>query len=206
MNMQSNKTIRFSLRRFHHRGGFTLIETVVAILILSLSIGALLTLTAGGFFSVRYARNQIVADNLVQESLEYIRNSRDSAKLAGTPWATWLGTLNVNASGVSQGVSPLTSGCYSAQGCIVDPYASVLVKACSGTCPYVAFYSNQSFYGYAGASYPFGVASSVPTTYVRKITAQLSDSNNQLTITASITWLNGTSPKTVTQSLLLTNW
>lgn len=57
--------------------GFTLIETLIAVFILTLTIGGLLTLAANGYFSVRYARNQIVANNLLQESLEYIRNSRD---------------------------------------------------------------------------------------------------------------------------------
>lgn len=190
----------------HDQRGFTLVETVVAILILSLSIGSLLTLAAGGFFSVRYARNQIVADNMVQESLEYFRNSRDTAVLQETTWSTWLQTFNVNDAGVM--VDPVTPiGCFATAGCSVDPYTDgPKILACNGTCPTTLLFPDEGFYGYRTGSYPFGSGTPpVATTYVRRINAEMAGPD-QVLITATISWRNGTALKTVSQSMMLSNW
>jgi Tfp pilus assembly protein PilV len=200
------KSIVYKNKYKRHQAGFTLVETVIAILILSLSIGSLLTLTAGGFFSVRYARNQIVADNLLQEALEYVRNSRDTAVQQGGSWATWLGTLNVDGSGVSIDLgSP--SGCFVSDGCTIDPYTQdPKIRACSGQCPVTLFYPDEGFYGYATGTYPFsGGTSPVSTTYRRTVTTELITAD-ELVVEATIQWQNGTTTKSVTQSLLLTNW
>ena len=180
-----------------HQAGFTLIETVIAILILSLSIGALLTLSAGGLFSVRYARNQIVADNLAQEGLEFLRNYRDTASIREVSWTDW--------------TESLPSGCFQDDGCRIDPYTegSSLV-ACSGACPGIVLYQfpdAPGFYGYSNGDYPFSTlgVTQLPTTYVRTIRFEQPD-HNQLVVTSTITWRNGNATKTVSQSLLLTNW
>lgn len=203
----NNKT--FSTRQ---NSGFTLIETVIAILILSLSIGALLTLSAGGFFSIRYARNQIVAYNLMQESLEYIRNSRDSAILQAQPWSTWKNTLSVDGNGNQSGTN---NGCFASGGCTVDPYVNTgfSIKACSTNCQTVYFYpanpsdsSSKSFYGYLGASYAnISGITPVATTYVKKVTATTDPSGNVL-VTSTVSWRNGSSTKTISQPMLLTGW
>ena len=191
--------------------GFTLIETVIATLILSVSVGALLTLAAGGFFSVRYARNQIVADNLLQETLEYVRKSRDDAFLQGITWATWLSTFNVDENGDL--VDPSSPrGCFSGEGCFVDPYTSdPKIKECpGGVCPSVVFFplSSGGFYGYGdGGGYPFsGAAQPITTTYVRRVTVSQPTSDQELVVTATISWRNGATQKSTTQSTLLTNW
>jgi prepilin-type N-terminal cleavage/methylation domain-containing protein len=191
----------------NNNGGFTLIETVVAILILSLSIGALLTLSAGGFFSVRYARNQIVADNLAQEALEYIRNTRDTAFIQGTSWDTWLTTLNVDTGGNQVALST-PSGCFDTDGCIVDVYdVLVKIRACTATCAVTVLYPDEGFYGYEAGDYPFsGGTSPIQTTYQRKIVVTRPSSPDQVLVTAIITWQNGSTTKTISQSLMMSNW
>lgn len=187
-------------------GGFTLIETIVAVLILSLSIGGLLALAAGGFYSVKYARNQIVANNLLQESLEYIRNSRDSAFIQGLTWAQWQDSLQTNSSGSQTGVD--TDGCFNTNGCTVNPYTgSAQVKQCAGTCPYIFYFPDNGFYGY-NVSYPFTPTTQpYQTSFIRKIYITLSSSSSdQAIVTGSITWLNGSTSKTVIQKMLITNW
>lgn len=193
-------------KQTHLSNGFTLIETIVAIFILSLSIGALLTLTTGGIFSVRYARNQIVADNLLQESLEYIHNSRDTALQRGQTWNQWLGSLYVNSVGTVQMPFDLSNprGCFTTNGCVVDPYVSRPIRECAGSCQPIQFYPDYGFYGY-DSFYPFGQASSIITSYVRKITARLTAAG-ELVVTAEITWKNGSATKTIEQSMILTDW
>lgn len=189
--------------------GFTLVETLVAILILTMTVGALLTLAAGGFFSVRYARNQIVADALAQESLEYLRNSRDTAIAQGVPWGGWVESLTVDEDGNPQGYGS-DRGCFSKNGCIVDPYTRLAkLRECREECENILFYERIGFYGYE-TEYPDPVAGNEAyrTSFIRTVTAAFSeaDPDNQVIITARLTWLNGTNSKTISQSMILTNW
>lgn len=57
--------------------GFTLIETLVAISLLSVAIAAPMALTSQSLSSAYYARDQITAYNLAQEGLEAVRALRD---------------------------------------------------------------------------------------------------------------------------------
>ncbi len=59
-------------------GGFTLLETLVAITILVLSIVGPMTVASKGLQSAIYAKNEITAFYLGQEAIEYIRNARDT--------------------------------------------------------------------------------------------------------------------------------
>jgi type II secretory pathway pseudopilin PulG len=189
--------------------GFTLVETLIAILILTLSIGALLSLAAAGFYSVRYSRNQIVANNLLQESIEYIRNTRDTSFQQGGTWVSWQNDiLSVDVAGNSTGTG--TDGCFSANGCYIDPYTTdTKIKQCDNTqCPFVLYYPDNSFYGY-NATYPFitNVTAPFKTSFVRTIKIKPSIATpDQLVLTANISWLNGTSPKQVSQTILIANW
>lgn len=189
---------------------FTLIETLVAIAILAAAVGALLTLAAGGYFSVRYAKNDIVANNLLQESIEYIRNNRDTNMHQGTEgWETWLTRLNVDTVGTQIPLGSGTRGCFGATGCTVDAYlGGANFKECSGACTPLLFYPSQQFYGY-NESYPHisGGAAPYTTSFVRTIYAERSSVDpSQLLITATITWKNGTQNKTLSQKVIITDW
>jgi len=58
--------------------GFTLIETLVAISLLSIAIVAPMSLTSQSLSAAYYARDQITAFNLAQEGLESVRAIRDA--------------------------------------------------------------------------------------------------------------------------------
>jgi type II secretory pathway pseudopilin PulG len=199
MHTNIKKQPTSSARCYGASKGFTLIETLIAIFILTLTVGGLLTLAANGYFSVRYARNQIVANDLVQESLEFIRNSRDTSAQQNETWAQWVSQFSKN-------------DCFTANGCIVDPYASSplqVVRPADGSM--IAFYPDTGFYGYATSAYPAslnsqGATAPYLTTYVRTITMQQAADPNQLTITATVQWLNGVSKEQTAQSILITNW
>ena len=61
--------------------GFTLVETLVAISILSLSIIATFTAVQNGIQSSTVAKDQTTAFYLAQEAMEYIKNIRDENAL-----------------------------------------------------------------------------------------------------------------------------
>jgi prepilin-type N-terminal cleavage/methylation domain-containing protein len=125
--------------------GFTLIETMVAIFILTLALSALLTLTSNSIFSARYARNEITANYLAQEVADYIRNDRDSVVFnQKTSWTNFLNTY---------GYAGLNT-CFSASGCYFEPanMSSFPQTVCAGVvCPYLNYdetAGSNDFYTY----------------------------------------------------------
>ncbi len=66
-------------------GGFTLIETLVAISIFTVSILGLLAVLSQGISDTGYAKKKIIAEYLAQEGIEYIRNMRDTYVLYTIP-------------------------------------------------------------------------------------------------------------------------
>ena len=79
-----------TLRR--KKTGFTLLETLVAITLLTIAIVAPMSLTTQALGSAYYARDQITASYLAQEGLEAVRSVRDaniiSNSLGGRSTAT----------------------------------------------------------------------------------------------------------------------
>jgi Tfp pilus assembly protein PilV len=71
-------------------GGFTLVETLIAISIFSLSIIALMSILGGGISNTNYAKTKITASYLAQEGIEYVRNMRDNyvlyTNITGLNW------------------------------------------------------------------------------------------------------------------------
>ncbi|MBU0750480.1 prepilin-type N-terminal cleavage/methylation domain-containing protein [Patescibacteria group bacterium] len=72
--------------------GFTLVETLVAISVLTISL-------VGPFYAIQIAtrtafltRDQMIASSLAQEGVEYIRSLRDDNYLAGRTWLYGLDT------------------------------------------------------------------------------------------------------------------
>lgn len=83
--------------------GFTLVESLVAISVLSLSILASFTAVQSGLQKSAYVKDQIIAFYLTQEAMEYIKNIRDEnalKSLDGTP-TNWMTGLLVTSGGAS---------------------------------------------------------------------------------------------------------
>jgi len=71
--------------------GFTLIEALFAVFILTFSITTFMGVVASSLFSARYARDEITANYLLQEAVDYIRNDRDTNVFfkSGTQKENW---------------------------------------------------------------------------------------------------------------------
>lgn len=71
-------------------GGFTLVETMIAIAILLIAVVTPISLIGNALHNLYYARDQVVAVNLAQEGIEGVRQKRDSNLLAGVAWGNGL--------------------------------------------------------------------------------------------------------------------
>lgn len=63
---------------------FTLVETLVAISIFTMSILGLMSVLASGISNTNYAKQKMAATYLAQEGIEYVRNMRDNYVLYNT--------------------------------------------------------------------------------------------------------------------------
>ncbi|MEK7552300.1 MAG: type II secretion system protein [Patescibacteria group bacterium] len=95
--------------------GFTLVETMVAIFILSMAITSAMTVAQSSLQSSFYSRDRIAAYFLAGEAIEMIKNKRDEngIKNFGTPthWldgiASWATTPGPCSEAVPCGVDPI---------------------------------------------------------------------------------------------------
>ena len=75
------KTINKKHRNLN--GGFTLVEALFAIFILTFVIVQLMTVVSSSLYSARYAKQEIIMNFLIQEALDGIRNDRDNSVFLG---------------------------------------------------------------------------------------------------------------------------
>jgi prepilin-type N-terminal cleavage/methylation domain-containing protein len=164
------------------QSGFTLIEAMVAISILSIAVTGPLIIAQKGISSALYARDEVTAFYLAQEAIEYVRNVRDTNRIWAVPW------LNSNLSRCEDTGSN--------ERCQIDArYASSTsqgaITVCPlGVCPPLSFGALPSdplagFYGYpvSGDGYTWS-----PTKFTRTIFMDTGASPKEAVISVSISW------------------
>jgi prepilin-type N-terminal cleavage/methylation domain-containing protein len=160
--------------------GFTLVETLVAISVLLLAIAAPLTLGSQGLTSSRIARDQVTATYLIQEAIEYARNTRDTNILSGNGWLT--------------GLDACVTG-----SCRIDVPQDT-VAACTGTCPVLNYNSVTGIYGYTSGS------NWTATKFRRTVTLQHTVNNVEAFIVVTVAWQDGLVSRTISADEYLLNW
>ncbi len=181
------------------QNGFTLVETLVAISIFSLSILGLLSILSSGLSDTNYAKQKIIAGYLAQEGIEYIRNMRDTFVLydatdAQTGWNSFKSKLT-------------SSNCTGANGCYFDernlnysnpaqPMASLTMSACGSSCPELLYDSSTGKYGYVS-----GTGSS----FIRKIQSTAINAD-EVKISSTVSWSQVSGSHSITFSEDLFNW
>lgn len=180
--------------------GFTLIETLVATMVLTIAISALLNLTTSNFYSARYSNNEVIASYLLQEATDYIRNDRDSIAFKEGNWTRFLSKYSACFDTYDS-----TSGCYLD---VADPLFSNPVDCNENSswgesdCPVLNFDKNasgNSFYTYRDT----GVLSN----FKRQIVLTMNNLNpDEIDIKVVVEWKNGNlERKRILQTSLL-NW
>ncbi len=126
--------------------GFTLVEAMVAISILSVAITGPLLIAQKGIASAAYSRDQITASYLAQEAIEYIRNARDTNNISGAPWLDVFDQVCVSPSVCR--VDALYTRVRESDGT-----ATPAVQGCTaGTCPKLNLNKTEGLYGYESTS------------------------------------------------------
>src|ERR1035437_1859033 len=137
------------ISKLKNNTGFTLVETLVAISILSISILSTFTAVQSSLQTSLFARDQITAFYLIQESMECMRNTRDENAL------TNIASLSSGGSGVNwlHKISEFVGDpCYFGNVCIIDSPQKLMTYCGTsfGTCPIIREDSVSGLFGYNG--------------------------------------------------------
>ena len=161
--------------------GFTLVETLVAISILSLSVAATFSAVQNGIQSSILSRDQITAFYLAQEGLEFVKNIRDENALknvSGTS-TNWLTYLVINTDGSS-------GPCDFGKTCTIDSLQKKVTECPLGgfnMCPNLNIYTPDLIYSQnTGQSY-------APTNFKRALEFE-SISANEVLLTIWVSWIS----------------
>lgn len=164
--------------------GFSLIETLVAVVILVSAVVGPLTLAQRSIRSAVYARDQVVATFLAEEAIEYIRSIRDGNEHKRNNW------LN----GLEQCVGKV---------CMVDvtQVANDAFKKCDNKDqkPYGSSCYLLAFEGKSGGRYGFKTLNWEDTRFVREVTIRTipSDDNRsdkEAKVEVKVLWQTGNLP------------
>ena len=170
--------------------GFTIIETLVAIFILTIVLSVSMGIIQQTLIGSNLARDEIIAYNLAEEGIEYIRSIRDSNSLNGSNW------LVLNSS--TNPPSYLTdSNVCGGGGCGVDAVNGDLsgdlnrgVEACSGTSCQLHLESVPPYF------YSYNVSDPL-SRFTRVITVKpvnnliLKDTVYEVVVTSTVSWPGG---------------
>jgi hypothetical protein len=179
MNNNFFKKINIKLG-LSEQSGFTLLETMVAIMLFIIALSALLALVRDSVTSATYTKNEVVATYLAQEGIDYIRNVRDEMVYVNpsiSPWSDFVTEIGT------------TRGCGTVGGCHLDLYSFNKLTVCPVsplTCPVIPIQPNSK---------PF----------IRKITT-MSMGTDVLLVKVEVSWLNGSTTRTRTLTTSLYNW
>jgi prepilin-type N-terminal cleavage/methylation domain-containing protein len=149
--------------------GMTLIETLVAVSILSVAIIAPMALTMQSLSTAFYARDQVVASNLAQEAIESVRSVRDG------------NILRIALNQPDPACTPTTLLCGIPIGAdfTIDTRDNE-VTTCDGTCPFLQTDPAQTLYGYQSGW--------VDTQYRRTVHAEYVDvAEDEIRVTVTVT-------------------
>jgi len=174
--------------------GFTLVETLVAIAILSLAITGPMVIAEKGIGSAIYARDEVTAFYLAQEAIEYVRNVRDTNRIGGYAggWLWEFGATGANCLDTSGQRCQIDSTAGTPAGSFTSPapgQPNAVIQSCTvsnGFCTTpISFNSTTDFYGYgSGGAW-------TPTQFTRTIDIKEINTGVEALVTVTISWQTG---------------
>lgn len=167
------------------RGGFTLLETIVALALIVSAMAGPFTLATRGVFAAKFSRSKVVALNLGQEGIELIRHMREGNVLGGFDWRGLSGPCPARCMRLSDGA-----------------YQPDVYTAAAGSTPPLSTGSPMRFDDSAGL-YSQVSGTATPFTRVVSIATPAAD---QMRVTATVTWTESNIQRQVRLETVLYNW
>jgi len=214
-----NKGKRKEKKKFSHNScfiihdsrprGFSLIETIVAIAILTFAMVAPLSLAQRGLNASIYARDQITAFYLAQEAIEYVRNVRDTNNLEGfSGGAAWLSGLEecigqacgMDVSLVTSVVSEQTITCNSPA---TDPQCQLVFNSTNGIYGIFGLRKNPAD---GTLPSPWRITAFNRTLRITPVTTVGLPDNAEAALAATVSWRTGLITKSLTLNEGIFNW
>ena len=157
--------------------GFSLLETTVAVAILTVSIVGPLTLASSTIKSASQSKNNLISANLAQEGIELMRSVRANNVLGGNDWLSGM------------------DSCLLSAGCVIDA-TNLAISACGSSCPPLKLDPVPSLYSYTDGT---------DTIFGRKINITIIN-GNEVKVSAVVSWQErfGSQQFSVEESML--NW
>lgn len=201
--------IKFFKQKNKFNTGLTLIETLVAISIFTLSVLASMMVLSNNISNTVYTKKKLIASYLAQEGVEYIRSMRDTYMLYSSSGSAGWGSFNVKVAG---NVYPLgNSVCASTNGCYFNPdnlstYSGPMpiTQIPISNCTSANCSNGPMYYDSATGKYNNSATGS-PSGFTRKIkvTQMSTDETN---VTSTVFWTQGSGTYSMVFSENLFNW
>lgn len=176
-----------NIKKYNSKG-FTLVEMMVAVLIMSIAVVGMIVVSSSGIVNFRYLKDKMNAGYLAGEGIELAHNFRDSYIISPD-------------SGGWDGFVSATSGCE--DGCTMDALYPGIVNSCAvtpdGPCQNIKVLNGVYTYGATGAQ---------DTKFIRviKIIPITEGGNDEVLVESTVLWREGTKKYTVTSTGSLMNW
>lgn len=172
--------------------GFTLIEMLVAVLLLTTAITGPITIASKGLTASIVAKDQIAAFFLAQDAVEYVRFIRESNRLAGLSWLTALDSQDGTSNGHTAVFLANGGTCFStasSRSCYVDSIRDRIEGCSLNNCNTAVRYDSANSYFTSGTSGPGSFTLQNFKRTVRIVTPAGSNANEALLI-VTVTWVD----------------
>lgn len=155
-------------------GGFTIVESMVAISILLIAVVGPMSIIGGSLSQISTARDQIIAVNLAQEGIEAAREKRDSNML--DQWTNGIVSSTYWRTGLQNNSEYIVS--------------SPTLYVCSGVCTSTSkeIYQTTST-GVYYQSLAGMISGDIMTKFSREVFIEDVSGDNEIRITSTVTWL-----------------
>ncbi|MCX6703128.1 MAG: prepilin-type N-terminal cleavage/methylation domain-containing protein [Candidatus Zambryskibacteria bacterium] len=174
--------------------GFTLVEVLVAISILSISILATFTAVQNSLKSTNFAEDQVIAYYLADEALEFIRNFRDSNAIRHVSALGSGGTYGWLSGFAGAGGDP----CFPGKFCHIDVPGNRVYECSSdaASCPVLLYNASAGVYEYVTGT---------ATQFKRSVSITMTNATEAV-VRVQVSWTAQGISKDHVQSVTLRNW